>query len=346
MFVKSLYLRNFRNYAEMEVSFSPKINIFYGKNAQGKTNLLEALYLIATGRSFRTQQLHELIRLGERFFFLEAILVKESIEHKVQVTFDGETKKLILDGNSYGTLQHLLGLLPSVLYTPSDAELIDGSPAVRRRFLNVHLAQRDPLYIHHLTRYWRAMKQRNVLLRATDANSMDCWETEMASSAAYLLQARQAFIASLQTPLQTISQRLSTTQETHEIRFHPTYSAENYLAQLQKNRSREKHLGFTLTGPHRDDLTLWIDAKSAHGYASEGQKKTAVAALRLSEWELFTKPSAVLGIDDLGLHLDELRKQLLTQALSSLGQVFVTIPELPPGFPVAKQFLVSGGKIE
>src|SRR3989344_136739 len=322
MHVKSLYLRNFRNYAETEVSFSPKLNVLYGKNAQGKTNLLEALYLISTGRSFRAQQLHELIRLGETFFFIEAVLQKENIEHKVQVTFDGETKKLTLDGNSYGTLQHLLGLLPSVLYTPSDAELIDGSPAVRRRFLNLHLAQRDPLYIHHLTRYWRAMKQRNVLLRAKDPHSMDCWEQEMAAPAAYLLQARQRFIAALQVPLRTIGHRLSGSGETHEICFHPTYTAENYLTQLQKNRPREKHLGFTLAGPHRDDFTLSIDDKPARGYASEGQKKTAVGALRLSEWELFTQTAAVpavLGIDDLGLHLDERRGALLTAALNSLG---------------------------
>ncbi|MDE3045656.1 MAG: DNA replication/repair protein RecF [Verrucomicrobiota bacterium] len=348
MHLKSLYLRNFRNYAEAEIHFSPKLNVLHGENAQGKTNLLEAIYLVATGRSFRAQQLQELIREGQPFFFIEAILLKEEIEHKLQISFDGETKKLVLDGNAYGTLQHLLGLLPSVLYTPSDAELADGSPMARRRFLNLHLAQRDPLYIHHLSRFWRAMKQRNTLLRQKKGDGIECWEVEMASSAAYLLQTRQALITELKAPLEQISQRLSSTRETHEIRFQPSYPLEGYLAQLQRNRGREQHLGLTLTGPHRDDFSLLINSKQTRGFASEGQKKTAVASLRLSEWELLTKTAevpAVLGIDDLGLHLDEMRSALLTTALASLGQVFVTAPHLPSGLSDAKRFRVTSGKV-
>ena len=186
MYLKSLYLRNFRNYAEAEIRFSPRLNILYGDNAQGKTNLLEAIYLFSTGRSFRTQHLSELVKSGESFFHLEAEIFRDNVLQKIQLTFDGQTKRLQMNANTYASFHPLLGILPSVLYAPNDTELIGGSPAERRRFINLHLAQSDPHYVHHLTRFWRAMKQRNCLLRGRDAQTIECWEIEMAQSASYL----------------------------------------------------------------------------------------------------------------------------------------------------------------
>lgn len=328
MFLKTLYLRNFRNYAEAEVPLSPGLNVIYGDNAQGKTNLLEAIYLIATGRSFRSQHLTELIRSGEAFFYLEAEIVRDNVAQRVKLSFDGQNRRLQIDANSYPSFHPLLGLLPSVLYTPHDTELISGSPSIRRRFLNLHLAQSDPLYVHHLTRFWRAMKQRNCLLRSKNKESLDCWETEMAQSADYIIQMRHQMVAELKKPLEYQSLKLSSGKETHELHLQVS-QGKTYLQQLQKNRVRELELGLTLVGPHRDDLSLLIDNKPARLFASEGQKKTAIAALRLAEWMRLTErvgAAALLGIDDLGLHLDETRQTLLRASLQSLGQVFVTTP--------------------
>ncbi len=344
MYLKSLYLRNFRNYAEAEAAFSPGLNVFHGDNAQGKTNLLEAIYLVATGRSFRSQHLSELIRSGESFFHLEAIVIRDGVSQTLKISFDGQNRRLQMDANSYATFHPLLGTLPAVLYTPQDTELINGSPAERRRFLNLHLAQSDPLYVHHLTRFWRAMKQRNCLLRGQNREAIECWEVEMAQSALYLLKARQEMIAELKEPLEKQSRRLSGDKEVHELRFHPSQS-ENYLQQLQRNRPRESELGLTLTGPHRDDLSLLIEGKPARLFASEGQKKTAIAALRLAEWERLCKRIhgiALLGIDDIGLHLDEARYKLLKETLNQLGQVFVTTPHpFQGGHPLQ----IQGGEI-
>lgn len=351
--LQSLYLRNFRNYTEAEALFSPKLNVLHGENGKGKTNVLEAIYLLSTGRSFRTETLSELIREGETFFLVEGTLIKESVEHTVQISFDGTTKRLLLDGNQYPSFQPLLGLLPSVLHTPSDRELIEGSPAIRRRFLNLHLAQRNPLYVHHLTRYWKAMKQRNTLLKSKESASIDCWEVEMASSAEYLQEARQTLIASLGPPLQRKSEELSLEVERHEIRFSPSHPRlkEQYLAQLQRHRPREQQLGFTLTGPHRDDFTLLIGGKEAKIFASEGQKKTSLSALRLAEWELLTathEMPALFGLDDLGIHLDAKRESALKQNLQSLGQVFITTPQPIPDWQQSelKHFLIADDKIQ
>ncbi len=331
MHLKALYLRNFRNYAEAEVLLSPRRNVFYGDNAQGKTNLLEAIYLIATGRSYPPQHLSQLIRETESFFFIEAEIFRDGVSQTIQITFDGQNRRVQLNGNAYTSFHPLLGILPSVLYTPYDIELITGSPAERRRFLNLHLAQSDPLYVHHLTRFWRAMKQRNCLLRAKSAASLDCWEAEMVQSAAYIVQARQEMVDELKTPLEKQSHHLSGGHEIHALHFQISQS-KNYLQQLQRNRSREMELGMTLSGPHRDDLSLLIDQKPARLFASEGQKKTAIAALRLAEWERLSKRvqvPALLGIDDLGLHLDETRQKLLQSSLDQLGQVFITTPHRP-----------------
>ena len=174
MQLKKLYLRNFRNYAEAEVEFSPRLNVFYGENAQGKTNLLEAIYLVSTARSFRTQNLSELIRLGEPFFYLEAHAVRDGAEQTLKLSFDGQTRRLQMAGNSYASFHPLLGTLPSVLYTPQDTDLISGAPALRRRFLNLHLAQRLPLHVHHLARFWRAMKHRNRMPSSERPEPVEC----------------------------------------------------------------------------------------------------------------------------------------------------------------------------
>ncbi len=351
MFLKTIYLRNFRNYAETQVDFDPKCNVLYGDNAQGKTNLLEAIYLVATGRSFKTMRLEELIREGQSFFYLEAVVVRDMIEQTIKLSFDGESRRLQTEANTYSSFHHLLGLLPSVLYAPSDTELITGSPALRRRFFNLHLAQSDPLYVHHLSRFWRAMKQRNCLLRQRNENDLDCWEAEMAHSAAYLYTTRMEMTLEMKEPLLKASHSLSGKNESLELRYQPSYQPDSYLAQMKKNRPREILLGATLTGPHRDELALHIQNKPARLFASEGQKKTAMAALRLAEWQRLCRRvegMALMGIDDFGLHLDNPRQELLCNQLDKLGQVFLTTPHSPSSWKAlagAHQIRIEAGSV-
>ncbi len=338
MYLKHLYLKNFSNYRESEAAFSSGLNVFCGNNAQGKTNLLEAIFLISTGRSFRTDHLQELIRQGESFFFLEAVLEKDGVSQKVALSFDGTNKRLQIDGNSYSTFAPLLGLLPFVLYQPQDVELIYGSPAIRRRFLNMHLAQSDPLYVHHLSRFWRAMKQRNALLRMNSTTGIEPWEEEMQVSAQYLWFKRSEMLKKLSLKNHLLS------QETHQLEL--TSPPKSYLQALQRNRAREMQLGLTLAGPHRDELHLFIDDKPAKIYASEGQKNTFIAALRLAEWELLSQEigePALLGIDDWGVHLDKSREEKLKEALERPGQIFLTTPRKE--IPHAREILIEQGQV-
>jgi DNA replication and repair protein RecF len=334
-YLKHLYLRNFRNYAEAEVQFSPNVNVIWGDNAQGKTSLLEAIHLLSTGRSFRSQHLSELIREGEHFFYLEGEVVLNQISQSIKLSFDGRVKRLEINSSVHSSFAPLLGSLPLVLHAPGDTELISGSPSLRRRFLNLHLAQSDPLYVHHLTRFWRAMKQRNCLLRNKTAEPIECWEDEMVRSAAYLHKMRSILIEELKTPLEIHGKVLSASLELHELRYHPSHP-DDYLHQLRKNRHRERDLGMTLVGPHRDDLSFWIGGKSARIFASEGQKKTAIASLRLAEWDQLAHRlghAPLMAIDDFGLSFDPSRQTLFHEKLALLGQVLITTPS--PIFDIA-----------
>jgi len=331
LFLKTLYLRNFRNYEEASLSFKKGINVIFGNNAQGKTNLLEAISIVSTGRSFRTQHLTELVQEGKSFFYLEAEVVRDNVEQIIRISFDGKTRKLQLDANEFATFSPLLGAFPSILSTPDDTQLITDSPAIRRHFLNLHLAQSDPLYVHHLSRFWRAMKQRNCLLKSKNLEAIECWENEMAHSAVYLFNMRKAFVEQIQAPLLEKCLLFSSNEESSaiffQIGFLPDLNA--YLQQLKKMRNKEQDLGFTLHGPHRDDLSFSISEKSARTFASEGQKKTIVTALRLVQWQHLAEISGIspwMAIDDFGDSLDSVRKNLLSSCLQSMGQVFLTTP--------------------
>ena len=324
MFVKRLYLRHFRNYSEADVAWTPEINLIQGHNAQGKTNLLEALYLLGTGRSFRTPHLKEMIQNDASFFFLEAEFFKDGITQNIRLTFDGEVKKLDYNNTSYANFSNLLGLLPIVLLAPEDILLITGAPADRRRFLDIHLAQSDPLYVYHLSRYHKAVKHRNFLLRKKTSDSLETWESLMVVSAAYLRQKRDEVVLSLATDLKKGMQELSNNQDLLEIKYLSSYT-DNYL----QHRAKEMILGSTLIGPHRDDLEILINGQDARSFASQGQLRSAVAAMRLAQWEhlkVHHQIPPLFCIDDFGVHLDHARRGALLEKISSFGQVFLTSP--------------------
>ena len=328
-----LILTNFRSYQEARLSFSPKVNCIVGANAQGKTNLLEALYFLSTGRSFRTPHLFHLIRREAPFFSLEAHFVKENVAQALKITYDGKTRRILHNQTSLRSLSQLFGILPVVIYSPDDVQLITGAPAKRRRFLDIHISQYDPLYLAHLVRYFQAMKQRNHLLKSQEEASLSIWEEQMARSGAYLIEKRKEALITLCVPLQRNLALLSGQKETIDLAYHtsfPVGQKEEFAALLAKGREKERRLGSTLIGPHRDDLFLSLNSQEARLYASEGQKRCCACSLRLAEWQLLKERlgvSPLFCIDDFGVHLDEMREKFLKEALFPLGQLFLTSPK-------------------
>ena len=325
MQIKRLVLRNFRNYTSETVPFSPGVNFIYGKNGAGKTNLLEALSLLSTGRSFRTPHLKNLIRKGSSHFYIQADFEKEGLDQMVSVGFDGKNRKIRCNNKSFSHFSHLIGTLPTVIYTSADLQLIGGSPTQRRRFLNIQLAQGDPLYVYHLLRYHKAMKNRNALLKAKVEESMITYEKIMAQSASYLVQKRADLINQLSPVSQEFALELSDAREPFDLSYSPSIALKdlnNILSIYSEQREKELILGTTLNGPHRDDFLISYQGKEAKFYASEGQKSTCVAALKMAEQKNLSK-KALLSIDDFGSHLDERRTHRLHRVVMRAAQVFL-----------------------
>lgn len=346
MFLKTLRLHNFRNYDSFKISFSPHINIILGENAVGKTNLLEAISLISTGKSFRTLNLKELIKHQKNFFSIEAIIESDGISQIIKIYYDAKTKKITHNANIYSSFTSLLGILPSSIHTPDDINLIKGKPQLRRSFLNLHLAQKDPLYVHHYLRFSKALKHRNYLLKTKQTNLLKPFDIELSKSGAYLTLKRKEFIQELQALFTKILEKLFYTKILAKIKYQPSISLKNdleiltssYLDELKKNQKKDLDFKTTLLGPHRDDFYIFINGKSAKNFASEGQKKILLYALRFSELEQLSSrldKKALFLIDDFDAHLDENHKDNLKKAISNFSQVFISMPSIQKPFKSA-----------
>lgn len=344
MFLRTLFLHHFRPYREASFDFCSDINAILGPNAKGKTSLLEAIYFLITGSSFRTSQASDLIHLGQPYFYLEATFVKHGIEQTLKIHCSHKERKIIHNSTPCPSSAGLLGLLQGVMVAPDDLALVKGGPQERRQFLDLQIAQADPLYVHHLTRYHRAMRQRNCLLKSKNSASIDSWEYEMSNAAAYLVRQRAIALQDLQINSKPLYEMFCGGQEDNLVLIYrtgaPNPIAESHdnlkqyhLQQLQKLRRREMELGFTLSGPHKDDFLIAIGDREVRFFASEGQQRSCVAALRLAEWERLYRlagEAPLMLIDDVGVSLDGQRRERLLNHLCSLGQVLVTSTEQLP----------------
>ena len=337
MIVQNLYLEHFRCYEKAYFEFSPHLNLICGPNARGKTSLLEALHLLMIGRSFRTTQNRDLIKHQASYYQLQINFIKHGVEQTLRFVSSTEEKKIFLNTTALHSLSSLLGLIPGVLQTPDDISLIKGSPQKRRQFLDIQIAQTDPLYVHHLMRYKKAMQQRNQLLRLKKLAAIEVWEEEMGQSAAYLTLKRYHTIQNLQYHCKSLYPSLTAeaahftlkyrTQAfiTDSIKHHEIKSF--FLKQYQKFHEREKVLGYTLYGAHKDDFQLMINDQDVRFFASEGQQRSCITTLHLAEWlnlKQTGKELPLFLIDDASLGLDKERSKRLILQFSQLGQIFLT----------------------
>ena len=307
LFLQKLYLNHFRRYDEVLFQFNPSFNTIIGPNAHGKTTVLEAIQFLMNGRSFRTQQTADLIQYDQNYFYLEACFIKQGVEQTLKISYDGCERKIIYNSTTYHSSSNLLGLLQGVVVTPDHATLVKGSPLLRRHFLDLQIAQVDPLYVHHLTRYSRAMRQRNVLLKRKDLSTVKSWEGEMALAAAYITLQRKQAITDLQKIGNPLHCMLTEEQSSLNLEYKSSCSEivdllllrEHYLYQWDKLRQREKEMGITLYGPHRDDLLIKIGDREARLFASEGQQRSLRHVFKIGRVGASTyfKPRKTLDAD-------------------------------------------------
>ncbi|MBS0621569.1 MAG: DNA replication/repair protein RecF [Verrucomicrobia bacterium] len=340
----SLLLHHFRNYSEAAVDFGPGINLFLGENGQGKSNLLEALYFAVTGRSFRTTEVDDLIQHGAEHLFLSALLSQQEVTQHLKIGLSKEQKRVSIGGSSQTSLNALLGLLKGVIVSPEDRSLITGAPAMRRRFIDLHIAQLDPHYVEQMARYTRALRQRNLLLRQGKRQGLDIWEEQMAAPAHYLTQQRLMALEELNRDTPALLSHLSEGKEALQLRYRPRGDGD-LQAILSEHRDKDLAVGHTCYGPHRDDLSLLLNGKEARYFSSEGQKICCSLALRLAEWKRLANYSMgkpLLFLDDIANALDERRKRALSDFFSEVGQVFIASSQ-PISFAEATCHTIKDG---
>ncbi len=279
-----------------------------------------------------TAHLTDLIRSGASYFYVEAHFVRDNVEQNLGIGFDGKNHRIHYNATQFQSFSHVLGILPSVLYSPKDSALISGSPQERRRFLNIQLAQTDPLYVHHLMRYHKAMKHRNALLKIKSEEAIESWEQMMSASARYLMHRRKQLIDALRPKVKMYAHFLSEDQDTFDLHYEPSIplkKRDQIKLLYRRQRPKELIIGNTLIGPHRDDLHIIYNKHEAKSFASEGQKRTCIAALKMAEWDELKIQTEIIpsfSIDDFGVHLDPSRTEILRERLSSFGQVLLTSP--------------------
>ena len=331
MHLAHLRLRDFRNYARLDADFAPGFHLLLGGNAQGKTNILEAIYLLATLRSFRGVGGAQMIRHGAKGYFIGAKVVGQG-EREIKMYWSAAERKLTLDAQPVRKLTDYLGALRAVVFCTEDLLLVKGPARARRRFLDLLLSQTQSGYLPLLQRYAQALRSRNALLKhhGLDEVALEAFTKELVELGNELIRQRRELIPRLSPLARLAHRRISHDAEELCLEYQPGVK-KDFAVELAQSRGRERTYRTTLIGPHRDELQLLLNDKSAAQFGSEGQKRTLAIALKMAQAEYLTGihgSPPVLLIDDVMGELDAKRRAgllpLLTRVHEKRGQVFMT----------------------
>lgn len=340
-YLDNLLIRGFRNYRQQQLQFNPRLNIVIGKNAQGKTNLLESIYYLSVNRSFRTNRDQDLANWDDNFFFLKGIFIKDGFEHTAQASYrEKDQLKVLINNNPANRYDHLQ-LFPVVVFSPDDLQIIREGPSIRRRFINLEASRLDPVYFKNLKAYQRVLLQRNHLLKEKHHHGnknelLEPWDQSLTSLGSSIIQTRLEIIAALEKEAHQFFALMTDSQEklsldyisTVEYSTDPIETKYIFLKALLAKRDHEIKRGVTVLGPHLDDLRISINDYDTRYYSSQAQKRTAALALKMAEVNLFKKQSCdcpIILLDDVFSELDNYRKRHLLSFLKhTSGQCFIT----------------------
>ena len=357
MIVESLSLKNYRNYENLNLNFSNGTNIFYGNNAQGKTNILEAVYMSGTTKSHRTNKDLELIRFSEEESHISTIVRKNGISHKIDIHLkNNKSKGVAIDGIPIKKASELFGMINFVFFSPEDLNIIKNGPSEKRRFMDIELCQLNKVYLSNLANYNKIVIQRNRLLkdlyfRKDLEDTLDIWDFQLYEYGQKIIEMREAFVERLNQIIFNIHHSLSGGKENLKIVYLKNCEKENLLEQLKINREKDLKLKTTTVGPHRDDLGFYFDGMDVRKFGSQGQQRFAALSLKLSEIELVkstTGDTPILLLDDVLSELDKNRQNYLLNHIHDI-QAMITCTGLDEfvncRFSIDKIFKVTDGTV-
>lgn len=361
--IKSIELENFRNYETLSLNFEKGTNILYGDNAQGKTNVLEAIYVSSTTKSHKGSKDKEIINFDKEEAHIRTYLEKEGMEYKVDMHLrKSRSKGIAINGQKIKKAAELLGLLNVVFFSPEDLNIIKNGPAERRRFLDIELCQLDKFYLYNLNQYNKIVNQRNKLLKDFFNNpdlrdTIHIWDSQLISYGKKIIERRETFVEQLNDIIYDIHRNLSGDKEELFIKYEPDVTISEFEQKLAANKERDIRLKMTSVGPHRDDISFNVKRKDGilldvRKYGSQGQQRTAALSLKLSEIELvkkITNDIPVLLLDDVLSELDSNRQNYLLNSIGDI-QTIITCTGLDEfinnRFQINKIFKVTDGVIQ
>lgn len=330
MYISRLLAKGYRNLKAVDISLGKGVNILYGNNAQGKTNILEAMYICATGRSHRTHNDRELIAFGGEDAHVQAYIAEGSRTDKIDLHIKKNEKKGIAVNNiPISRLIELYGILHIVMFSPEDLKLVKSSPADRRRFMDMELCQLSRVYYYNVQQYHKIMKQRNNLLKSIQGNkalsdTLFIWDEQLVDYGNKVINVRNEFITKLHIISEKIHHEITGTDENLAVKYSPSVQSSEFEQKLRKNHDRDIFLGSTGCGPHKDELNFYINDINVKEYGSQGQQRCAALALKLAEIELIRTEKGrqpVLLLDDVLSELDTRRQSFLVDSIKDIQTV-------------------------
>lgn len=358
MIIKSIKLEHFRNYDSLDLNFEKGTNILYGDNAQGKTNVLEAIYLSATTKSHKGSKDKEVIKFDEEESHIRTLLDKEGMEYRVDMHFrKNKSKGIAINGQHIKKAADLIGLLNVVFFSPEDLSIIKNGPSERRKFVDMELFQIDKYYLYNLNQYNKIINQRNKLLKDFYYNSdlnetLQVWNMQLVTYGKQIIKRRELFVEQLNEIIYEIHKNLSGEREELVVLYEPNVREEEFESKLKFSQEKDIKLKMTSVGPHRDDFCFMVNGVDIRKYGSQGQQRTAALSLKLAEIELLKKVTGdnpVLLLDDVLSELDSHRQNYLLNNIGDI-QTIITCTGLDEfinnRFEIDKIFKVSNGMIE
>ncbi len=361
MYIKQVTLKNFRNYINQIVHFDKGLNVVVGKNASGKTNLIESIYCSALGKSPRSNKYKDLIKWNENNCYIKVEVAKKYRDYTVEFAIDIQDKKRIaIDGIPLTKLSQLIGGVNIVFFSPDEMKLIKESPVERRRFMDISLSQQSKQYFFTLSKYNNILMQRNKLLKnnfssTTLQEQLYAWDIQLAKYGALIVKHRYEFVQKLQTYAENVHNRLTADQEKLSITYESCLEEDNlenmektFLERLQKDFEKDRNLAYTTFGAHRDDMQILSNDIDMRKFGSQGQQRTCALSLKFAEIELFKNElgeSPILLLDDVLSELDESRQTQLLEMSSGL-QTIITCTEFQEDIPHNRITISKGKMIE
>ncbi len=357
MNIEKISLQNFRNYKEQEISFNKDINIIYGDNAQGKTNIIEAIFLCSMGKSFRTNKDNDLISFNEQFTRVQVDYKKSDREGKIETRI--ENKKIFLvNGVKQNKISDIIGKINVVIFTPDNIDIIKDGPQKRRKFLDMMISSLRPNYLHILNNYNKALEQRNNYLKQIKsenrpADLLDIWDEQIANLSAQIYNYRKEYTQRISDKIGVIHNSITKSgklsEEIIKIKYISTgFDTESFKKALMKSRSIDIMKGYTAVGIHRDDIIIYVNHKPVAVFGSQGQQRTAILSLKLCELEIVKEEigeSPILLLDDFMSELDEKRRKSFLENIQGCQVILTCTDKIEINGDVTSLY-VENGKIE